>query len=189
MLTEMISEWRSQKIGTSCEMYFHKTQQIATDENRKAFVCSWHWPLTCWAEPKQFSLWRPTSLYHVKVSKHFSCMIVEPETVFNTTNHIIGKHRADENQIKFFKLFVNFNFLLKKKKKIQSQHLRRWAAITLELSCSVTTVIDVEVGPRGSGTMSSDRAALAGCLWWLKAGPHAVTDRWPRSGPSGQMWI
>lgn len=77
----------------------------------------------------------------------------------------------------------NVNFISCRKKK----HLSCWWAPLTQTLSEVTTVINEAVELRGSETKWFDPAALVGCLWWLKAGPHAVKDRWPHWGPSAHL--
>lgn len=135
---------------------------------------------------KQISLWRPSSLCHVNVNNHDQCVVEEQRE----TNVDVTKLHNQTSLCRWQSVFhLRILFSAEKKKKKTSEHLSCRAPITLKLSCDVTTVINAVVGPHGSGTKLSDPAVWVGCLWWLKAGPHAVMDRWPRSGPSAQLKI
>ena len=60
------------------------------------------------------------------------------------------------------------------------------ATIILEHCTNVTAVINAVVVPHGSEIKLSDPAVLVEYLWWLRAGPRVVTDKWPhweRSAP------
>lgn len=95
--------------------------------------------------------------------------------------HNLPPHYADDQSV--FHLWI----LFPGRKKTNNHNC--WAPITRNLSGEVTIVINVVVGPHGSGTKLSDPAVLVGCPWWPKADLHAVMDRWPHSGPSAQVKI